>query len=316
MEKLKFFVLIYFVPMAFAIQVFGQDIGSKTNIVQPKIMVIPFTKKGEDIRTVLENDPIKRSAIAKIKNGFDNRGFTTIDFFAKLKEAEDDNQFSSGAQADAKSILIQFSGADIYVEVDISYVNHGRGNSATVLLSAYDAATASSYSSINCDSQEHYDTDNTTLVNAALSVAQAGVNNDESLHYNSANALPCMEDFLNILQKKLAEIAEKGRPVKVNFVLASDATMNFDFKLKSGALLKDAIDDWLQDNSVKENVHLQGSTATALFYDDVRLPLLDPNGNNYSITKFGRKLSEFLQTKGVSADRSIKNGALYITVTN
>jgi hypothetical protein len=28
--------------------------------VQPKIMVIPYTKEGEDLRTVLENDPNKR----------------------------------------------------------------------------------------------------------------------------------------------------------------------------------------------------------------------------------------------------------------
>lgn len=32
-------------------------------------MVIPYTKEGEDLRTVLENDENKRIAIAKIKGG-------------------------------------------------------------------------------------------------------------------------------------------------------------------------------------------------------------------------------------------------------
>ena len=41
--------------------------GGQVITVQPKIMVIPYTKEGEDLRTVLENDEIKRITIAKIK---------------------------------------------------------------------------------------------------------------------------------------------------------------------------------------------------------------------------------------------------------
>jgi hypothetical protein len=43
--------------------------GGQVVTVQPKIMVIPYTKEGEDLRTVLENDENKRIAIAKIKEG-------------------------------------------------------------------------------------------------------------------------------------------------------------------------------------------------------------------------------------------------------
>ena len=53
--------------------------------VQPKIMVIPYTKKGEDIRSILEQDVNKRITLAKIKEAFDSRGFTTVDFTARLK---------------------------------------------------------------------------------------------------------------------------------------------------------------------------------------------------------------------------------------
>lgn len=52
---------------------------------KPKIMVIPYTAEGEDIRTVLENDVNKRIALTKIKEAFDQRGYTTVDFFAKVK---------------------------------------------------------------------------------------------------------------------------------------------------------------------------------------------------------------------------------------
>ena len=68
-------------------------------VVQPKIMVIPYTKEGEDIRTVLENDANKRIALSKIKEAFDERGVSTIDFVAKVKAMQTadvmnmDNQF-------------------------------------------------------------------------------------------------------------------------------------------------------------------------------------------------------------------------------
>ena len=43
-------------------------------VMQPKIMVIPYTKEGEDIRTVLEKDANKRIVLTKIKEAFDERG--------------------------------------------------------------------------------------------------------------------------------------------------------------------------------------------------------------------------------------------------
>ena len=53
--------------------------------VQPKIMVIPYTKAGEDIRTILEQDVNKRITLAKIKEAFDSRGFTTVDLQRDLR---------------------------------------------------------------------------------------------------------------------------------------------------------------------------------------------------------------------------------------
>lgn len=47
---------------------------------QPKIMVIPYTKQGEDIRTILEADENKRIVLTKIKEAFDERGYSTVVF--------------------------------------------------------------------------------------------------------------------------------------------------------------------------------------------------------------------------------------------
>ena len=83
--------------------------------VQPKIMVIPYTKEGEDIRSILEQDVNKRVTLAKIKEAFDSRGFTTVDFTVRLKAVSQSTVFKEKNQSDLKAQLIELSGADIYV---------------------------------------------------------------------------------------------------------------------------------------------------------------------------------------------------------
>jgi hypothetical protein len=284
------------------------------NVVQPKIMVIPFVKEGEDLRTVLEADFNKREVIAKIKNGFDNRGFTTKDFVATLKEAKDAKIFNTNTQSDVKSALVEFSGADIYVEVEYNIVSTARGSIAKVILSGYDAATGNAYANITCDSRERYGADNGTLINVAISVPTPSVNDDPK----KRNQVPCLEDFLNILQSKFTDMVKNGRPVKVDFSVAADAARNFNSKIKTAndKLLKDMIDDWLADNAYKNNYHLQGDSPVRLFYDEVRIPVLDKNNRNFKLNKFGQYITEFLAQKGVNASRSVKNGGLFITITN
>ena len=92
---------------------------AQTATVQPKIMVIPYTKQGEDITQVIENDVNKRIVLAKIREAFDSRGFTTIDFAAKLKSFSRTEGLSQESQTDLKAMIIQQSGADIYVEAEM-----------------------------------------------------------------------------------------------------------------------------------------------------------------------------------------------------
>jgi hypothetical protein len=292
----------------------AKPVLAQDNAVQPKIMVIPYVKEGEDLRTVLESDFNKREVIAKVKNSFDQRGFTTKDFVATLKEAKDAKIFNINTQTDVRSALVEFSGADIYVEVEYSIVKTDRGAIAKVILNGHDAATGNGYANITCDSRERYGADDGTLINVAVSTPAPTVGDDKS----KRNQVPCLEDFLNILQARFTEMVQKGRPVKVDFSVAADAARNFNSKIKTAGdkLLSDIIDDYLGENSVKGNYHLQGTSPVRLFYDEVRIPVVDKNGRNFRLNKFGQYLTEFLASKGVNATRSIKNGGIFVTITN
>ena len=107
--------ILYFLFSISVFMGFAQDVVT----VQPKIMVIPYTKEGEDIRSVLEEDVNKRITLTKIKEAFDSRGFTTVDFTARLKAMSQSAVFNADNQSDLKSQLIEMSGADIYVEAEI-----------------------------------------------------------------------------------------------------------------------------------------------------------------------------------------------------
>jgi len=296
--------------------------ATKVNTVQPKIMVIPFAKEGEDMRTILDKDFNKREGVARVKNGFDNHGFTTKDFVATLKQALDDRLFTTGTQSDVKSSIISLSGADIYVEVDINETTGPDGNTAKVLLSAYDAATASAYASITCDSRLSNISDYGMLVTRALTATAPGTNQNESVNVHSSFAstpapLPCLDDFLGILQAKFTEIMAKGRPIKFDFTAAADAANNFDSKKPGNdQQLSDIIDDYMGKIAYKNNYHLQGTSPSRLFYDDVRISVYDDNGNNKSLSRVGQDLAKFLKTKGYNCSRSIKNGGIYITITD
>ena len=71
----------------------------------------------------------------------------------------------------------------------------------------------------------------------------------------------------------------------------------------------------MEQNSYKNYYHIQGTTAKKMIFDDVRIPLKDPDtGNNYNINKFSRSLSNFFKGLGMSVDRDMNGGTLYIKV--
>ena len=131
--------------------------------VQPSIMVMPFTKEGQDIRTVLEDDFNKRIAITKVKEAFDNRGFNTKDFVGTLKIALKERALGSDNKTDLKAEVIRMSGADIYVQVEVFVQKSGSGNSVKLILQGYDSFTGQSLSNKIGQSGKFYTDDIDTI---------------------------------------------------------------------------------------------------------------------------------------------------------
>lgn len=259
-------------------------------------MVIPYTKEGEDIRTVLEADVNKRIALTKIKEAFDSRGFTTVDFTAKLKAAGDNAIFAADNQTDLKSQIIWMSGADVYVEAETDVQLSSTGNSVKMLVKAYEISTGNSLANKVGESGKFYTDDIGKLASKAI----------ES----------CAEDFLNVMQNKFTDIVENGKSIIINFGFAETSVHTMSSEVGTqGLQLSDELELWMEEHAYKNNYHIQGTTDRQMIFDDVRIPLKDPaTGNNYNTNKFALEIFKFMRSLGLKIARDIKGNTIYITI--
>jgi hypothetical protein len=299
--KIKYLILAFMLSQVSLIksaycQNAATNSGGQVATVQPKIMVIPYTKEGEDLRTILEGDENKRIAIAKIKEGFDSRGFTTVDFVAKLKAAKDNNAFTSENQSDIKSQIIQMSGTDVYVQAEVIVEKGQSGNSVKLILTAYEASTGNSLSNKVGESGKFYTEDFNKLASKAV----------ES----------CVEDFLNVMQNKFTDIVNNGKSVIIDISFSADSQTKMSSEIGTDKLpLSDQLEMWMEKNAFKNNYHIQGTTDLRMIFDDVKIPLKDQaSGNNYNPNKFALELFKFFKSLGLQPAKDVKGSTIYITI--
>lgn len=269
---------------------------NRSSVVQPKIMVIPFTKEGEDLRSILEEDVNRRIAITKVKEGFDSRGFTTVDFTAKLKSAKDNAVFNIENQADMRSQIIQLSGADIYVQVEVHVSRGEAGTSVTLVLSGFECSTGNSLSNKVGESGKYYTEDIPKLTSKAVE--------------------NCIDDFLNVIQVKFNEMLNNGKSVIIDIGFGPESGLKMSTELGDDMLpLSDQIEQWVEKNSFKNDYHIQGTTDLKMIFDDVKIPLRDPvNNNTYNPNKFALELFKFFKSLKIEPRKDIKNNTIYITL--
>ena len=270
-------------------------------IVQPKIMVIPYTKEGEDIRTLLENDSDKRLVLSKIKEAFDERGVSTIDFIAKLKAANTAEVMNMVNQSDIKSSIIDMSGADIYVEAEIicnqNYVagQNKPESRVKINITAYDVATGASL---------------------ANKIGECGPFYTEDIAKLSMKAISSIaDDFLRVMQSKFTDIAEQGRSIMMYITFAEGSIYTMESEVGAeGLTLQDEIELWVDSSCYNNNYHIQGATPINMIFDDIKLPFTDENGASYTAGKYSMAALKFFRSLGVSISRSLKGNTLYITI--
>lgn len=264
--------------------------------IQPTIMAIPFAKADQSTRRAYEYSELNRIAITKVKEAFDQRGVNTIDFRAKLKQLQNSEALTEDQELTLKDEVIKMSGADIYVEIEANKDYSKTGNSVTTIMTAFDAFTGES------------------LANKVSTSPKFKTDNFEKLTAKAVEAE--IDNLLNTIQEKFDLILKNGRTITMEVGIEIGSDFDLDEEVgDEGYLLSELIEEWVEENAFNGYYHTQGTTATKMIFDQIKVPLKNDKGNNYKVSKFPIQLRKYLKSYGYKVQRTINGSAIIITLS-
>lgn len=270
-------LLLLFVVSCFAVSIKAQNAtrGTEQGVKQPDIIVTPFTKQGDDVRTIIEENPMMSLAISKVKEAFNERGFITRDFIALAKRASTQDILTHGSQSDAKAKIVQGSKADIEVNTKI-FVNKTNGASEVSLeLQAYEVHTGSSLANVSYLSGKFNTDDTLRLANRALGMIK--------------------DDFFYQLQSSFEQIVENGRELSIQIVLGENCELDVYTEVgTNGNDLQIEVEDWLVENAYKGVYSVNSSDK--MLEISMQIPLINQaDGRPYQPSRLRGTLTNFLK---------------------
>jgi hypothetical protein len=270
--------------------------GGVSTQVQPKIMVIPYARQGEDILKVLEADFNRRVAVAVVREAFDTRNFSTVDFAAVVKGLSQEEVMQATSQSGVKELIVAQSQADVYVEIEVQTLVENSQQRVSLIMTARLAATHGS------------------LANKTQNEGPYAMNVPMERIVQRAVAT-AMEPFLGTMQTSFSGHVAEGVPVRMEISVANGAK---DLTRPVGPNkdeLADAIEEWFEKNAYHNNYSVGGRTNLRMSNIQVRIPLFDPETkNNYNASRFSLEFNRFLRTIDVRANRSLVGGVIYVEI--
>ncbi|MDE5643127.1 MAG: hypothetical protein K2I56_06505 [Muribaculaceae bacterium] len=256
---------------------------SATASLNPTIVVAPYTTAEtgysfESMRSILEKDPIQRYAVDRVAEEFQKHGFKTRDLVSQLQNAKTSAFLREGTQTDDESMVVSQLPGDIIVYVDCFINSLGDGKSAATLnIHALEKQTNGRLATKAFGSSGFYTNEHMPLVNNAVESITA--------------------DFFSQLHDSFDEMVRKGREVSMELSLAESVDWDFDCDAPaSGEFFKDALEEWLRENSFQSVYNLNSSDKYIVI--SVNVPLWDMEKNrSFTLTNFSSNFRKFLKSQ-------------------
>jgi hypothetical protein len=267
------------------------------SVAKMSVMVMPRVAEGETPRKVWDAKPDDRIAVAKVKEFFQGRGFQTIDFETKLKAAEEDKTLTLENSSDHKLEIMRYSGAEIIVEVDMTWQEENGLNHATIVLKASEAGSG---------------------LDMGTTTEGSNLNKSADKAYHAMGAVENQADkFLNQMQANFTRLDAEGRPVTIKFTFAQGSVYNMDSEVatKDDETLMDVLTDWMRDNAYKHSIQQPNGSTMGIDFPEVRVPLRNMDTcQPYLTGDFGKQLSAFMKSISIPIKRTVKGNKILVTV--
>ena len=119
-----------------------------------------------------------------------------------------------------------------------------------------------------------------------------------------------MDNFTAQLQQHFDDLLTNGREVVIELQVPDNGS-GLDFEAEyGGEELSEAIDRWMEQNTVEHRFNKSDATENYLFYDQVRIPVYKPNGMAMDAESFARQLRNYLKGAPFQLTSKIVNRGL------
>lgn len=244
--------------------------------VQPSIMVLPYTNTGENALDKYEEKQEWKSIVATINKGLQDRNFKPKDLQESINQVKKNKGINDlkNLTFNIEEELLAGARPDVLIKAQIYLHSNGSGNSVQIILNAIEVSSRGALATLPQVSSPHFKTDDYGYIVKRL------LDNENTL-----------EGFVNDINRALGETVAKGlaititvqSPSESNFKLDDEVTDDFD-------TVSDLIIEWVKKSAYKNQFKIGRSDAQTLIFDEVRIPLRDEYGNNYSINDFSKAL--------------------------
>ena len=275
------------------------DVQSASNMVLPTIIVVPFKTPGyNSYAEILQNDYDRRIAVNEVQKGFEEKNITTIDLLAKINAAQRVSQFdkNTGAGQSSDRALLQQSGADIYVEVDIEkkFIEQS-GSRVNLTLKAYETASGSIIASQPATTNRSYKT----------------VATDVLCSYAVKDNI---DEFLKQILKNFAP--SKGTRVSLSVAIDGGATRTLNDPAGSkGYSLKNVIIQWVRRNAYEGKYQSPNIVDEFMTFDYVVIPPVDADGLKMDAAQFSFLLEEYLkESENIPCSVRLDGNKIMVTI--
>lgn len=270
-----------FIALAISVLLIPVHGSCQNEIVQPRILILPYTASGENALDEYENNFAYRTAITEIANALNNRGFRPDDLQEILQRVKENEAISTlkGVSFDPVERILQYSTADIALKTEVYVHTDVNGaNSVQINLRAIDKVSSRSLYAMNFDATPHFKTDDYGYL------ARRALTEKDQISV-----------FVEGLNASFSDVRLNGRTIscvietdgRSQFSLGDEVSDDYD-------LLADLLIKWVRENAYKGNFRIRNNSANQLYFDEIRIPLQDEAGMNVLPDDFAREFRKYV----------------------
>ncbi|MEJ8762939.1 DUF6175 family protein [Phocaeicola sp. HCN-40430] len=269
---------------------------TQEEIPLPTIMVVPYKRNTNmSYAKILSTDFDLRMAVSAVDNGFKQLHVNTISVETRADMAQRSLDWEANNADSNDRQLLNNSGADVYVIVDIKKDISPSGSRVSLIMSARETSTGRTLASRSGWTNRF----KTTELDRLCAYATQDV----------------LSGFLKDISIEFAKKLTKGNTVALRVGL-SDSSINTlnDRVGGSNVSIASLIRNWVRKTSQGGRYHIQGSVAESLIFDTIQIPTHDSDGLLLDASTYADNLAFFLEEQGISCEIRIDGNTIYVTI--